>query len=134
MSCAILIFLTLAVYPFVLASDGFDHVSACQLSTTPCELGEARLNLESDFVKPLTPTKITLEMKNQVYDHFILSLNGVEMNMGTYKLRLESSGNHVYQGHLMLPLCMHDEMTWQGKIESEDRRIQIPVATLMKMQ
>ncbi|KXI24303.1 hypothetical protein AS132_02275 [Photobacterium sanguinicancri] len=49
-------------------------------------------------------------------DSLMLSLEGHEMMMGTYKLLLKRSADNTFSGDLLLPVCTSDAMTWLGTI------------------
>ncbi|KXF83183.1 hypothetical protein [Enterovibrio coralii] len=102
---------------------------ACTLGTEACQFNQAQASLAEDTVTPLVPTslKVVLEEATPAPTHLLLEVEGVEMDMGIYKLKLTNIGNQTFQGDVMLPLCMHEEMTWRGQISSPDNQTVLPV-------
>lgn len=103
----------------------------CMLSTVPCQFDNASVTLSDDFAKPLLPSNLDVELVGYKPDHLMLELEGVEMNMGVYKLKLSQNDAGSYSGELMLPICMDAKMTWRGTISSPDESISLPVDVRM---
>ncbi|WP_325894580.1 hypothetical protein [Grimontia sp. NTOU-MAR1] len=103
----------------------------CTLSSTPCLFNNAKVSMASNTAAPLIPTKVSVEVTGATPNYLMIELQGVEMNMGTYKIKLSSVGDNLYQGELMLPICMEDEMTWRGAIKSSDDSISLPIDVRM---
>ncbi|WP_235956043.1 hypothetical protein [Grimontia sedimenti] len=103
----------------------------CTIGTTPCTFDHATVSMASATAAPLIPTEIRVEVSNASVDHLMVELQGVEMNMGIYKLKLSSAGNNLYTGDLMLPICMEDEMTWRGVVKSPDNALSLPIDVRM---
>ncbi|PKF49246.1 hypothetical protein [Enterovibrio nigricans] len=101
----------------------------CTLGQMACTFTEANAHLAKDTVAPLVPSSLTVTLNDNIPapDHLVLALEGVEMNMGIYKLKLADIGARTYRGDVLLPLCMHEEMTWRGQISSPDNQILLPV-------
>lgn len=100
---------------------------SCTLGTATCYFGHAEASLASDTVSPLVPTKLSVKLEGHAPDYLYVELEGVEMNMGVYKLKLTQSHDNIYNGDIMLPICMESEMTWRGKIQSPDNAVSLPV-------
>jgi len=91
----------------------------CQLNSKVCTQRGARIQLGDDIVHPLKATEITVswpELPQEITD-LILSLEGQEMMMGVYRVKLTKSSSGEFRGELMLPFCTSKEMIWQGTIE-----------------
>ncbi|PSW00139.1 hypothetical protein [Photobacterium lipolyticum] len=91
----------------------------CQLSTKACTQQGASIQLSDDIVHPLKATEITVfwpELPQEITT-LVLSLEGLEMMMGVYRLKLTKNTSGEFRGELMLPFCTSKEMTWQGTIE-----------------
>ncbi|MDD1792287.1 hypothetical protein L4D06_08875 [Enterovibrio makurazakiensis] len=106
-----------------------DH---CTLGTTACNFQSANAILSTDSVKPLVPSQLDVTFSDSNAAHLLLALEGVEMNMGVYKLKLMRSKNNQFTGNVMLPICMDEEMTWRGTISSPDNDTILPVEIRMK--
>ncbi len=105
---------------------------ACTLSTTPCAFSSAIAKLAEDTVTPLIPVTLDVTVNDNDAPYLLLEVEGVEMNMGMYKLKLAKSDNNQYRGEVMLPICMDAEMTWRGAISSPDKQILLPIDIRMK--
>lgn len=91
----------------------------CQLSTQPCKQHNASVALSNDVIRPMQSTEISVswpELPTEA-DNLILSLEGHEMMMGVYQLKLARTADGLFSGNLMLPFCTSNEMTWQGNIK-----------------
>lgn len=91
----------------------------CQLSSKACNQQGARIQLGTDVVHPLEPTEITVfwpELPLEITT-LALSLEGQEMMMGVYRLKLTKDTSGEFHGELMLPFCTSKAMTWQGTIQ-----------------
>lgn len=88
----------------------------CMLSSESCEQNSVKITLDRDVTQPLIPTKIRVEWPNAMQDNLTLDLRGLEMEMGIAKYRLNSIGNGIYEGEILLPVCTLDSMTWVGEL------------------
>ncbi|WP_407333851.1 hypothetical protein [Enterovibrio sp. 27052020O] len=104
-----------------------DRAPDCTLSTSPCVFSSATASLVSDTVAPLNPTTLNVTVTDADAPYLLLELEGVEMNMGIYKLKLTRTQANQYRGDVMLPICMDAEMTWRGAISSPEKDILLPV-------
>ncbi|MDO6706688.1 hypothetical protein [Photobacterium sp. 1_MG-2023] len=91
---------------------------ACTLSQQACLQQDAIVRLSHDVVHPLQPTQMTVQWPAlpEEADMLLLSLEGHEMMMGQYQLKLIRQPDRSFSGELMLPFCTEDSMTWQGSI------------------
>ncbi|WP_299692983.1 hypothetical protein [uncultured Vibrio sp.] len=88
----------------------------CMLSTTSCEQKTVMMTLERETVQPLIPTKIKVVWQGSKSDTLMLSLSGLEMDMGSARFQLKNIGNNTYEGDVILPVCTMDKMTWLGEL------------------
>ena len=88
----------------------------CMLSTTSCEQDSVAMTLEHETAQPLVPTKIKVVWEGAASDTLMLSLTGLEMEMGSARFQLKNTGNNIYEGNVILPVCTMDHMTWLGKL------------------
>ncbi|MGF1759503.1 hypothetical protein L4D76_16470 [Photobacterium sagamiensis] len=91
----------------------------CQLNSKACIQQGARIQLAADIVHPLKATEITVSWPElpQEITELILSLEGQEMMMGVYRLKLTKNTSGEFRSELMLPFCTSKEMIWQGNIQ-----------------
>ncbi|MDN2665997.1 hypothetical protein OW495_04665 [Vibrio sp. 14N.309.X.WAT.E.F5] len=88
----------------------------CMLSTTSCEQNAVAMTLDSETAQPLVPSKIKVVWEGAASDTLMLSLIGLEMEMGSARFQLKSIGNNTYEGDVILPVCTLDKMTWIGEL------------------
>lgn len=88
----------------------------CMVTTQTCSQNQVNMTLSRDTAQPLLPTVFRVEWPNTDVPQLLLSLKGVEMNMGTARFSLTKVAEGVYQGEIILPICTIDEMTWVGEL------------------
>ncbi|MEZ8880544.1 hypothetical protein [Vibrio lentus] len=88
----------------------------CMLSTTSCEQNAVAMTLEHETAQPLVPTKIKVVWEGAASETLMLSLTGLEMEMGSARFQLKNTGNNIYEGNVILPVCTMDHMTWLGEL------------------
>ncbi|MGF1837301.1 hypothetical protein [Vibrio atlanticus] len=88
----------------------------CMLSTTSCEQNTVTMTLDRETAQPLAPTKIKVVWEGAASDTLMLSLTGLEMEMGSARFQLKNIGNNTYEGDVILPVCTLDKMTWIGEL------------------
>ncbi|MEZ8943365.1 hypothetical protein AB6E30_04845 [Vibrio sp. 10N.247.311.12] len=88
----------------------------CMLSTTSCEQESISMSLDRETAQPLLPTKIKVVWEGAASETLMLSLTGLEMEMGSARFQLKNTGNNIYEGDVILPVCTMDHMTWLGDL------------------
>ncbi|MEZ8885565.1 hypothetical protein AB4564_20360 [Vibrio sp. 10N.222.51.E8] len=88
----------------------------CMLSTTSCEQESISMSLDRETAQPLLPTKIKVVWEGAASETLMLSLTGLEMEMGSARFQLKNTGNNIYEGDVILPVCTMDHMTWLGEL------------------
>ncbi|MFA0143653.1 hypothetical protein [Vibrio kanaloae] len=88
----------------------------CMLSTTSCEQESISMSLDRETAQPLLPAKIKVVWEGAASETLMLSLTGLEMEMGSARFQLKSIGNNTYEGDVILPVCTLDKMTWIGEL------------------
>ena len=88
----------------------------CMLSTDSCEQESVSMSLDKNTAQPLIPSKIRVTWPNAKQDTLLLSLKGLEMEMGTALYQLKSIGGDEYEGEIILPVCTLEKMTWVGEL------------------
>lgn len=91
----------------------------CQLGVQPCKQHNASVALSNDVIRPMQSTEISVSWPELPVetDSLMLSLEGQEMMMGVYQLKLARTADGLFSGNLILPFCTSNEMTWQGNIK-----------------
>ena len=97
-------------------SPDVDLKDYCMLSTISCEQNTVAMTLEHETAQPLVPTKIKVVWEDSASDTLLLSLTGLEMEMGSARFQLKHIGNNTYEGDVILPVCTMDKMTWLGEL------------------
>ncbi|WP_319534872.1 hypothetical protein [uncultured Vibrio sp.] len=88
----------------------------CFLSTTACVQQDVSMTLNVDNTQPLIPAQITVEWFDSEAEQLVLSLSGLEMEMGEPKFLLNKVSPGKYIGELILPVCTQESMTWVGEL------------------
>lgn len=88
----------------------------CQLSQQSCEQAGVTMTLAQDKAHPLVANRLTVHWPNTDAQNLILTLEGLEMNMGSAKFSLSSNGDGLYSADIILPVCTSDAMTWIGEL------------------
>ncbi|MDN3702494.1 hypothetical protein ACFFUO_04040 [Vibrio artabrorum] len=88
----------------------------CMLSTASCEQNAVAMTLEHETAQPLVPTKVNVIWDDAASDTLMLSLTGLEMDMGSARFQLKNIGNNIYEGDVILPACTMNTMTWLGEL------------------
>ncbi|WP_077649851.1 hypothetical protein [Salinivibrio kushneri] len=93
----------------------------CSLNQQTCQYKGYQAHLGNPMVHPLHANTLTVTAPQALNtDTLLVKLQGVEMNMGEYRLVLKQTDKLTYQGQLMLPVCTEDSMTWAGTITLND--------------
>jgi len=109
-------------------------IPPCLLSSRECQQSSARIRLGADSLRPMQSTTITVVWPVLVSAQPLeLRLEGKEMPMGIYKLRLEKEPSGSYQAELMLPFCTRNSMTWIGTIAAAPSERQPPLFVSLRM-
>ncbi|MEZ9699857.1 hypothetical protein AB4455_04240 [Vibrio sp. 10N.261.46.E12] len=88
----------------------------CMLSTISCMQNAVEMTLDSETAQPLVPSKIKVVWEGAASNTLMLSLTGLEMEMGSARFQLKNIGDNTYEGDVILPVCTMDEMTWLGEL------------------
>ncbi|MGL5109062.1 MAG: hypothetical protein ACRC7J_08295 [Vibrio ordalii] len=102
----------------------------CQLSSTPCRQGDVVMTLAHDKSQPLVANTLTVEWPQANASKLTLTLNGLEMEMGTAKYVLTQQEDGLYTAQIVLPVCTTEKMTWIGELS--DGRTQVFPAIRME--
>ncbi|MDV7104838.1 hypothetical protein R3X26_10550 [Vibrio sp. TH_r3] len=104
-------------------TEPFDIAQYCMLSSKSCEQNKVSMTLEQDIAKPLVPNTIEVIWENTLSDTLLLSLQGVEMDMGIAKYQLTKQPNGKFSTDIMLPVCTENKMTWIGTLTDGKKQV-----------
>lgn len=96
--------------------ENIDLADYCMLSTDTCKQESISMSLDKNTAQPLIPSTIRVTWPNAKQDTLLLSLKGLEMEMGTALYQLQSVGGDEYEGEIILPVCTLEKMTWVGEL------------------
>jgi len=108
----------------------------CQLSTQACEQNNVSVTLSTDVIHPMKATQVNVSWPElpEKTNSLMLTLEGHEMMMGIYQLKLSRASNGQFSGDLLLPFCTSNEMTWLGDIKPLSEPEQItPISISLRM-
>lgn len=92
----------------------------CALSTKSCQQQGITITLDTDIAQPLKESQIQVNWPHNNSDSLILTLRGLEMDLGIVKFPLSKQQNGLYEGSVILPICTDAQMTWIGTITDQD--------------
>ncbi|NGZ15468.1 hypothetical protein HGG78_17210 [Vibrio aestuarianus] len=95
----------------------------CQLSSKPCQQGEVSMTLAQDTSQPLVANTLTVDWPKAQSDKLVLSLKGLEMDMGIAKYVLTKNENGLYTTEVILPVCTTEQMTWIGDLSDGSTQV-----------
>lgn len=95
----------------------------CLLSQRACEQAGVTMTLAHNKVQPLAANQLTVYWPNTQAQNLILTLEGLEMNMGTAKFSLSSQGDGMYSAEIILPTCSSTTMTWIGELSDGQQTV-----------
>lgn len=88
----------------------------CYLSAQPCQQHGVELRLAQDSTHAMQANHLTVTWPEQKSETLILTLRGLEMDMGIVKIPLSRADDNTYQADIVLPVCTQSQMTWVGEI------------------
>ena len=91
----------------------------CTLSTQQCEQQDVTITLDTDIAKPLEATHIEVNWPDNQSDKLMLTLRGLEMDLGVVKFPVQKQKNGQFQGTIVLPICTYSKMTWIGTLTDQ---------------
>ncbi|MGL4380199.1 MAG: hypothetical protein ACRCTB_03790 [Vibrio sp.] len=95
----------------------------CLLSQQSCEQAGVSMRLEPVISASATTHRLTVNWPNANADHLILTLQGLEMNMGSAKFSLSPIGTDSYSSEIILPACSSGAMTWLGELSNGQQTV-----------
>ena len=97
----------------------------CQLSSQPCTQHGVYIRLQKDTLTPLEPSSITVKWPNTNSETLLLSLHGVDMEMGNPIFQLTKTANNTFEGEILLPICTQNTMVWVGTLNDGNTDVTI---------
>lgn len=91
----------------------------CALSTQQCEQQGVAITLDTDIAKPLKATHIDVNWQGNQSDKLMLTLRGLEMDLGIVKFPILKQKDGQYKGTIVLPICTYTKMTWIGTLTDQ---------------
>ncbi|MGV3002256.1 hypothetical protein [Vibrio sp.] len=96
-----------------------DTSQYCALSTQQCKQQDVTITLDTDVAKPLEPTHIEVDWPDNQSDKLVLTLRGLDMDLGVVKFPIQKQKNSQFQGTIVLPICTYSKMTWIGTLTDQ---------------
>jgi len=70
----------------------------------------------------LQPLTLRVEAPGLGADAVVVDFAGVDMNMGLNRFELKPTGDGVFSGTGLLPVCIRNRMLWQATVYAEADR------------
>ncbi len=86
------------------------------LSTQACTQQAVSMTLSNDTAQPLVASEVRVEWPSSKEPQLVLTLSGLEMDMGKPKFILKQTSPGLFRGEVILPVCTTDAMTWLGEL------------------
>lgn len=99
----------------------FDKKKYCLLSTTTCQQDSVGIKLDTDIAKPLKTTQVHVDWPQNNSDRLMLTLRGLEMDLGVVKFPIKKQLDGNYSGTIILPICTDAKMTWIGTLTDQNQ-------------
>lgn len=93
----------------------------CDLQLGPCTLpltggGRVTFAIEPRPIRPIEPLRITAQIEGAAVKDVLVDMQGVTMNMGITRFRLEPGDDGRYAGGGQLPICVRSRMDWRADV------------------
>jgi len=91
----------------------------CDLRRGACardlpEGGHLSFAIEPPDIPVMRPIELQLELRGVQPGSVAVEFQGVDMNMGYNRARLEPVGGGHYRGKAILPVCVRERMSWEA--------------------
>ncbi|QXO15625.1 MULTISPECIES: hypothetical protein [Vibrio] len=88
----------------------------CTLSTISCQQHNVTMTMADDHVQPLVATLIHIDWPDTAAETLLLSMQGLEMEMGEVRFKLQRNQQGIFTADIVLPVCTAGDMTWLGTL------------------
>lgn len=93
----------------------------CDLRAGPCTTilddgGSVTLSIEPREIPVMKPLQLRVDIEGVAAEDGEIDFNGVDMNMGFNRVKLERAGEGVFTGKGTLPVCVRDAMEWEARV------------------
>lgn len=94
---------------------------ACDLRAGPCTSslpggGRIGLSITPESIPVLKPLALEVTLVGLDAGSVEVDFQGVDMNMGFNRSRLDPRGEGVYTGTATIPVCIRDAMEWEARV------------------
>ncbi|HIP53733.1 MAG TPA: hypothetical protein EYH03_06970 [Chromatiales bacterium] len=95
--------------------------SECDLRAGLCTAtfpdgGRVSLGISPRSIPVVKPLRFDVRIEGMTADKVEIDFQGVDMNMGYNRTRLQAAGPGHFVGDGMLPVCVRDAMEWEAKV------------------
>ncbi len=118
--CAVAVY---RAWPLLFPDIAYDTPAdpACDLRAGPCLTTMDKDSSVSFAIEPreipmVKPLRLEVRLQGLDAGQVEVDFSGVDMNMGFNRFRLEQTGEGVFSGEGMLPVCVWDAMEWEAKV------------------
>lgn len=96
-------------------------VPECDLRAGPCvgELpggGTIRFAIQPEDIPVVKPLKYEVQVEGMEASSVEIDFQGIDMNMGYNRPKLQAMGDGLFSGDGMIPVCVRDAMEWEAKV------------------
>ena len=93
----------------------------CDLRAGPCvgELpggGRISLSIQPQSIPVVTPLQYEVRVEGMEASSVEIDFQGVDMNMGYNRPKLQAVEGGLFKGDGMIPVCVRDAMEWEAKV------------------
>ena len=95
--------------------------SDCDLRAGPCTSslpggGSISLSITPDTIPVLKPLTLEVTLDGLEAGSVEVDFQGIDMNMGFNRSRLDPHGEGIYSGTATIPVCIRDAMEWEARV------------------
>ena len=99
----------------------------CDLRAGPCTVAfpdgaKVSFGIEPREIPLVKPLGFEVRLEGLEAHSVEVDFQGVDMNMGYNRARLESAGDNRFSGDGMLPVCVREVMEWEAKVLLQTER------------
>jgi len=107
------------LHPELIAEAPVDR--GCDLRAGPCtgilpDGGRISFAISPRDIPVIKPIRFQVELEGVDAREVEVDLQGVDMNMGYNRPRLNAKGEGRFEGDAIIPVCVRDAMEWEAKV------------------